>query len=654
MAGSERLSSVKVRALGGETLSGLADYSYAAAAFSPKESLPEAVVNCTNNGSFVQLLGSGKSIPVLIAPGTFSGGLEITAVTNDHLVMHKTIMPGTVKAGSVCTETLSWEADPDVLFFEGFDNFVWGGNVMAGEAGFGFAPDASSMPKDGGRTRDGYARAYAKVGYDVAGTGYMQSDTWNDVKEATVATSHVLADSYFTSRNLTDWTILYRAQEYQGVLALGTAETKRGVFKTPLMTNVKGTCDVVFSFDVCLQSGNTYGIQFQIHNGGHFDSCTIDGSTAGTKTYQYKASYAEAIFNDNVIPAASSASAAKTWHHVELHILDATDATTVDFRSVKASGATAGIWVDNLMLTQVSGTEKKGNLRILYWNIQNGMWWDQGNNYDNFVAFVKKYNPDICVWCESESIFKTGTDDYDSAANRYLFYTRPGNWSTLAGRYGHSYAASSGRTDDYPQEVTSKYPITRVQALTSNLYHGGGHFQITVNGTRLNIVTTHPYPFNSGAYNHTTTDQLDADKKRLEEMTYLLGQTVNKSTYASEGNWMVVGDMNANSPLDSWYTGIDVNNSAVSPQKYLLENTDLKDSVYEFWNGDGVDTFCNTTTGAKDRRDFIYLSPSLMNKTRRAIILNDSWTYKIEVISLPTQNFKSPSDHRPVLVDIQL
>ena len=49
------------------------------------------------------------------------------------------------------------------------------------------------------------------------------------------------------------------------------------------------------------------------------------------------------------------------------------------------------------------------DLKILYWNIQNGMWSDQGNNYDNFVAWVKKYEPDICVWCEGRSNFATGT-----------------------------------------------------------------------------------------------------------------------------------------------------------------------------------------------------------------------------------------------------
>ena len=195
MAGDVKLASVKVRALGGETLSGRADYSYASGAFAPKESLTEAVINCTNNGSFVPLLGAGTKIPILIAPGTYSSGLELTAVTDNHLVMHKTLSPGTIAAGGVYAQDLTFTPDENVLFFEGFDNFVWGGNIMGGSSSFGYAPDASSIGTTDGRSRDGYARAYTKVAYNVAGTGYMQSDTWNDVKDATVATSHVITDS---------------------------------------------------------------------------------------------------------------------------------------------------------------------------------------------------------------------------------------------------------------------------------------------------------------------------------------------------------------------------------------------------------------------------------------------------------------------------
>ena len=649
MLGSVKLASVKVRALGGETLSGRADYSYTSGAFSPKESLSEAVVNCTYNGNFVPL---GAEIPIFIAPGTFTSGLEITAVTDKHLVMHKTLTPGTIAAGTVYAPSLEWKADDNVLFFEGFDNFVWGGNIMAGSSGFGYAPDASAMTYSGGRARDGYARAYTKVNYNEAGTGYMQSDRWDDVKEATVASSHVLQDSYYTSRNLTDWTILYRAQEYQGVLALGTAETKRGVMKTPFFKNVAGTCDVVLSFDVCLQTGNTKGIQFQIHNGGHFESCTVNGVNKFPKTYQYKNTYAEVIFNDNLMTPASSAAAAKTWHHVELSILGATDASTVDFRSVTASGATLGMWVDNIKVTKVPGTEKKGNLRILYWNIQNGMWWDQGNNYDNFVAFVKKYDPDICVWCEAESIYTTGTANNAKAADSYLYYTRPNNWTTLAKRYGHSYTQRGGRTDEYPQEITSKYPITLVQALTSGLTHGAGHFQITVAGTRLNIVTTHPYPQNCNVGNHTTEAQKTSDNRRLSEMKTIVSNTFNNSKYASESNWMLIGDFNSNSPQDCWFGGYDRTNIAFAPQQYLLDNTDLQDVLYDFWNADDLCTFCSTTLNATDRKDNIYASPGIFDQVQRAIVVNDQWTYNI--VSLGISNFKSPSDHRPILVDIAL
>ena len=43
-----------------------------------------------------------------------------------------------------------------------------------------------------------------------------------------------------------------------------------------------------------------------------------------------------------------------------------------------------------------------------------------------------------------------------------------------------------------------------------------------------------------------------------------------------------------------------------------------------------------------------------MPKIRRAIIVNDIWTYKIESHTLSSQTFRSPSDHRPILVDIDL
>ena len=60
----------------------------------------------------------------------------------------------------------------------------------------------------------------------------------------------------------------------------------------------------------------------------------------------------------------------------------------------------------------------KNNMRLLYWNIQNGMWSGQGDNYDKFVEWVRAYDPDVCVWCEAQSIYKTGTADKIAAAQQ--------------------------------------------------------------------------------------------------------------------------------------------------------------------------------------------------------------------------------------------
>ena len=69
------------------------------------------------------------------------------------------------------------------------------------------------------------------------------------------------------------------------------------------------------------------------------------------------------------------------------------------------------------------------NLRVLYWNIQNGMWSDQANNYNNFVAWVKKYDPDVCVWCESATIYKDNTNSAQASSARFL----PDGWAAPGG-----------------------------------------------------------------------------------------------------------------------------------------------------------------------------------------------------------------------------
>ena len=104
----------------------------------------------------------------------------------------------------------------------------------------------------------------------------------------------------------------------------------------------------------------------------------------------------------------------------------------------------AFMWIAACLVTSCGNRSDKEHVRLLYWNIQNGMWSGQGDNYDGFVEWVKKQNPDICVWCEAQTIYKTGTADPMEAADRYL----TDNWEKLAMRYGHAYWYVGGHRDN--------------------------------------------------------------------------------------------------------------------------------------------------------------------------------------------------------------
>ena len=141
------------------------------------------------------------------------------------------------------------------------------------------------------------------------------------------------------------------------------------------------------------------------------------------------------------------------------------------------------------------GSERTDNMRLLYWNIQNGMWSDQGNNYDNFVAWVREYDPDVCVWCEAQSNYKTGSAEKMDPADRYL----TDNGGELAARYGHKYWYKGGHRDNFPQVITSKYPIENVERIVGSqpdsvVSHGCGWARIEKNGRTVHIVTLHTWP----------------------------------------------------------------------------------------------------------------------------------------------------------------
>ena len=174
-----------------------------------------------------------------------------------------------------------------------------------------------------------------------------------------------------------------------------------------------------------------------------------------------------------------------------------------------------GFYLDNFEVRTVDAHTKTTftkTLRVMFWNIQYGMWADQKNNYDNFVACVNKYKPDVCVWCEAESYYdNNGNTTYRSekgpstGVGSLKGYGNLTGWKWLAGRYGHENVSGSDNTStNFPQIITSRYPITRVMGLTTSQTggHPAGLYKINC-GEDVYILSMHLTPGLTDAANDT-------------------------------------------------------------------------------------------------------------------------------------------------------
>ena len=285
--------------------------------------------------------------------------------------------------------------------------------------------------------------------------------------------------------------------------------------------------------------------------------------------------------------------------------------------------------------------------RLLYWNIQNGMWDGQGDNYDRFVAWVKDRNPDVCVWCEARSIYYTGTDKKLPAEEKYLVE----HWPELAARYGHNFVYVCGMRDNYPQVITSKTPIRGMAKILGDenevlVAHGAGWAQVTAGGRTLNIVTVHTWPH---AYAYRAEDQEKSkaenggDAYRAREVDYICRQTIGD---AKDGNWLMMGDFNSISRTDNALYGLPEDSPKFQAQDYIQLHTPYIDIVKRRNPGVVVSTWINT------RYDYVFCTPDLLPSVTRAEIVRDDYTNPVKDAAVPS--FAHPSDHLPIIVDFTL
>lgn len=295
--------------------------------------------------------------------------------------------------------------------------------------------------------------------------------------------------------------------------------------------------------------------------------------------------------------------------------------------------------------------KRNATFKVLYWNIQNGMWSDQGNDYDNFVEWVRKYDPDVCVWCEAQTIYEDGTAKACKVEERYL----TDNWGELAERYGHRYWTKSGHRDNYPQVITSKYPIEKILDIVgeepdSVVTHGACRAAVRVGGKRVNIVTLHTWP---QAYAYRAEDreasraEYGGDKYRLMEMEYICNHTVLAEPRAEKQYWMMMGDFNSRSPKDNGFYKYDEDDSRLWVHDYILHNTPYVDIIGERFAGE-----FHTTTYGKARIDFVYCTPALYKRITDARVIVDQYTG--EPVRDKATGFHHPSDHRPIIVEFNL
>ncbi len=615
-------------------------------------------LNCTNRGDYAPLsAASYRDFYLMIAPNDYSNGLRLSVCDRRYKAMFFDLNDVHLKAGEIYTLEADYAPDEDLIFYQGFDNCVWGGDIVRGTKGKGFAPSATTIGTTSELGRTGYEQALAQVAYNNPGSAFVQSNTWNDVTSNTVATSHQVSDSYVISRHFDDYKYLFRAQEHPGYLAIGAATTSRGIYSSPLLLNMKGAGSYRIKSRFALQANFDGVLELRVVCGGRITGVRLNGEDFALTAENCKFETREALLfiPTSKLKIASAANITKEWNMLEVDVVDCSNGTRIYLRDENVNKGVHGIYLDSIEARQIySWRRTSSHLRVMLWNIQNGMWADQHNNYDNFVKWVEKWDPDVCIWCESETIYKDKTNT--ATSTKYL----PDGWGELCQRYGHSYAEVGGNRDNYPQTVTSKYPVKVVKRFTTtnesgkNISHGAGHFTITKDGKKINIVTMHMWPQSYSpsvptAEREESTANGGGDIYRAFEVQYLVDQTVNNPKYAGEKYWLVGGDTNAWSRLDNWFYGYDVNSTRFLAHDIFLEQTNLKDVIGHRYPG----CFISSSFGSGRRIDIIYASPEMYRLLDNSMVVLDEWTGPT-VKSSYYSSFHDPSDHSPLIMDFDL
>lgn len=615
-----------LRLTSAEYLAGIMHEDAAGGDFTLIQGSKSLTVNCTGKNA------TSFTIPIKLLPKV-NGEVNLR-ICDVNGLMSEASFNLNVNAGETISRSVTHSPAADLLFFEGFDRCVWGGDVMTGNKGF--SPE-QGVPSS---SMTGSELPMCSVSADVAGSEMVHT-TWSATLPVTGTST--LTPDYLASRGFDHYRQLLRVQERDGYIAVGTAVLSRGYVETLPMKALGDMKSVTVRFKICPMPGCVETIRFDVEKAGVVTSVKVDGQDMSAKSCWHEKVTSRAVMGADVVSVPVSYSGMR-WHDVEIRVENVNEATVFSWYPATSTSQVNGFYLDEISIEKAQGWEyQSGNdLRVLYWNIQNGMWADQGNNYDNFVEWVQLYNPDVCVWTEAMTIYETGSSNSASNVTLTASVANGSGWKNLAARYGHEYLAIAHRSgDDYPQVVTSRYPLTTLQTfgrilLADDIYHGAALHQIDMDGTQINLITLHLKP---------NLDGKDNSNYRKYELEYVVSRTILKSSYASE-NYIIAGDFNARSPKDADYTSATDAEHAV--HQYLYEKTNYVDVIADRY----PDRFMTTTSGS--RIDYVYLSPALSSKVTDAAVVCDAWVKSDLPVSESVASFRTPSDHRPIMVNIRV
>lgn len=433
----------------------------------------------------------------------------------------------------------------------------------------------------------------------------------------------------------------------------GDAEQLHECVTTRALSHLDGISEVEVTFRFRRLSRSS--VWFHVFDAGVIREYELDGvrRTLTDRNYPYKGSRQEMLRLEN--GAALAVSDKELWHTARVVVSGVTPRSSFKW-SIERYGNNApeGFRFGGAEARVLSSVPRAKTLRVVDYNIQNGMWADQGNDYDNFVEYMKSVDADVVIFCEAQSNYVTGEDRRmpEPIAERYL----PAHWGEFAARWGHGYWAIGAHQDNHPVVITSKYPVTLVQKLGGDeVSHGGIHAQVTVNGERVNFVGFHTYPAHYGrnipeSERTESARRFDGEKFRTEEMKIFMERTILNPEYADEKNWLIMGDTNCLSPLDDRYFEHGKSSPLYWGHTYILENTPCIDIAKRYNCPEERDVMISTIQN-KRRIDIMYGTEPMMERVIRVKTPKEGFTRATKRAGF--RFHEGSSDHLPVIVDFE-